>query len=1223
MRLFISALVVVCCQSLILKAQTVQQPWRTLTFQETESLEEKQFHSPWKETFSFQLDHDQLKSILNRSFLEKSGHKTILNLPLGQEKTAGFELVPEPVLPPALGKNYPGILTFKGISTDERAYFARMSWTGKGFHAIISTPEGTYFIDPHPSKTQQHYISYPIQNNLIAEHTMELSCGVQDHQEFYNEDLQAEMLRLLFESSPEKSNTLPLRKYTIAVACTGEYAQYHGGTVEKALEAIVILVNRLNMVLERDLGITLELAAENDKIIFLDAVNDPYTNGDAGRMLDENANYLSVAFGAQKYDLGHVVGTNTSLNGIAYTGVVCVNTVQKAGGVSTMPNPEGDPFAIAVFGHEVGHQLGASHTFSSCHNIFQPTSFEPGGGTTIMSYAGICSNPVNNLQATADDYYHNVSLEQILFLTREGSGKSCAELVPTNNERPELFIPLSDGFYIPASTPFKLEAEAFDANGDSLTYCWEQFDLGPINSPPGSPRENSPLFRSMPPQPSPVRYFPMLSKVVENEYNRSEVLPAYDRDLTFRCTVRDNHPESGAVNWAQVKFRSTQSAGPFKVMTPQIEGAQWKVGELREVKWDVANTNNEMVNCQYVNILLSMDGGKTFDKILLSRTPNDGSAMVPVPNVVTQTGRIMVEAADNIFFDVSDFNLEIWPPAKPTYFANVTPSSIPQVCIPDAAEFTIQYNALMGFTQPLNFALLGDLPKGAVVEFSRATVQPLPELQEVYLKIYLDDSVTDTFELKLQISSPELDTTYRDIRLITRSNDYSSLAALQPLGGAIGIAPQRVRFSWSDVPDADYYTFEIATNPSFADSTVFVADLLTDTSLAVENLLAPNTIYYWRVRGNSSICGPGPFLEANAFQTVTSACRTYSSEDTPVNISGTGLPTIQSVIDVPEGGAIEDLNIPIVDVNYQPIKSLRFTLISPEGQSAVLYDQGCGNTIRFLSGFDDEANDEVVCPPDDGIPFKPVDSLEQYIGATAAGNWTLQVKVVESGFGASGGLSKWSIEFCSELSPAAPTLLVNDTLKTAPGINRLIDQSLLLSADAEFSDNQLRYTLITLPDNGDLLLDFQPLRAGHSFTQADINAGLLTYQHSDNGGSRDHFTFLLSNPEGGWIDKEQFDILIDESFLTSTSELAQQPDLTVFPNPADQQLNVSLKSDQSSFGWIQVYDAFGRQVFNQQVERISFEQWSIPTSDWSEGLFVLVFRNEQGLVSRKVLIVHN
>jgi hypothetical protein len=53
-----------------------------------------------------------------------------------------------------------------------------------------------------------------------------------------------------------------------------------------------------------------------------------------------------------------------------------------------------------------------------------------------------------------------------------------------------------------------------------------------------------------------------------------------------------------------------------------------------------------------VRISLSTDGGKTFT-VLTPSTPNTGTATVTVPDAPTAQARVMVEAVDNAFFNLS------------------------------------------------------------------------------------------------------------------------------------------------------------------------------------------------------------------------------------------------------------------------------------------------------------------------------------------------------------------------------------------------------------------------------------------------------------------------------------------------------------------------------------------------------------------------------------------
>ena len=104
-----------------------------------------------------------------------------------------------------------------------------------------------------------------------------------------------------------------------------------------------------------------------------------------------------------------------------------------------------------------------------------------------MSYAGGCQS--QNIQFNSDSYYHVASLEQMYESVSEGNGSTCPNIIPTSNNFPELTLNYEDGFYIPMRTPFQLTATATDQDGDDLTYCWEQYNLGPV-SDLGSPTLN-------------------------------------------------------------------------------------------------------------------------------------------------------------------------------------------------------------------------------------------------------------------------------------------------------------------------------------------------------------------------------------------------------------------------------------------------------------------------------------------------------------------------------------------------------------------------------------------------------------------------------------------------------------------------------------------------------------------------------------------------------------
>jgi hypothetical protein len=270
-----------------------------------------------------------------------------------------------------------------------------------------------------------------------------------------------------------------------------------------------------------------------------------------------------------------------------------------------------------------------------------------------MAYAGICSP--QDLQPNSDAYFHAVSLDEIVTFSRTGNGNTCAAAVTAVNELPTASA--GADFTIPYGTPFALTGAGSDLNGDPLTYCWEEWDLGAAGAPT-SPVGDAPIFRSFNPSPSPTRIFPKVSDLVNNTATIGEVLPFSGRpQLDFRLTVRDNANPAGAFA-SDFMAITIAAAGPFLVTDPNT-AITWNGDGPHPVSWSVAGTDLAPVSCAAVDILLSTDGGLTFPLTLLAATPNDGSASVPVNVPDTATARVKVACSDNIFFDLSNANFTI------------------------------------------------------------------------------------------------------------------------------------------------------------------------------------------------------------------------------------------------------------------------------------------------------------------------------------------------------------------------------------------------------------------------------------------------------------------------------------------------------------------------------------------------------------------------------------
>lgn len=579
-----------------------------------------------------------------------------LVLPAVEGGSRRYRIVDSPVMAPELAARYPELRTFRLIDAEQPGFSGRGDWTPQGFHAVVRTASGTVYVDPLRVGDSEHHQVY-YRADLRPRPDQRFVCEV--------EDLESELAELadaVASASPLVG--LDLRTYRLALAATGEYTQFHGGTVPAGMAAIVTAVNRVNEVYERDVALRMVLVANNDLVVYTNGTTDPYTNNNGSAMLNENTTNLNAVIGVANYDIGHVFSTGGG--GVATLNGPC--GANKARGVTGLPSPIGDPFYIDYVAHEMGHQWGAAHTFngnaSSCSgNRSAASAYEPGSGSTIMAYAGICG--AQNLQSNSDAYFHRRSLDQMQTFSRTGTGNTCAAVVAVGNEPP--VVEAGPAYTIPRSTPFALTGSATDPDGDPLTYCWEQWDLGPAGAP-NSPSGDAPIFRSFDPTPSPTRLFPKLSDLLGNTQTIGEILPTYARTLNFRLTARDNVLPAGTNAFDSTSVAVDAASGPFLVTSPNT-ALVWNGYGPHTVTWDVVGTDQSPVSCAAVDIRLSTDGGVNFDRLLDTGIPNQGtrSLYVGVPN--TATARIQVACTGNIFFDISNTNFSITA-ASNLIFAN-------------------------------------------------------------------------------------------------------------------------------------------------------------------------------------------------------------------------------------------------------------------------------------------------------------------------------------------------------------------------------------------------------------------------------------------------------------------------------------------------------------------------------------------------------------------------
>lgn len=689
-----------------------------------------QAKSSWKEVGNFQktvaekgnsnekrlyaLDLTEFKeSLENLTSRASRSNGVSVAIPNSEGKIEQFLVVESSNFVPELQSQYPDIRSYSGTGITDTKASINFSISPSGVQTmILRADSASEFIDPLPGNRSIYAVSTSKMRNKGI---LPLTCKTEDV--VLNKGLTKKVTQL-------KSNKGVFKTMRLALSCTGEYAQYFGGTVAYALAGMNATMTRVNGVFNRDFALKLLLIANESSIIYTDAATDPYsdyeitdpdgtiTDGSEGAWNLELQSTLTSKIGNAYYDIGHLFANSGGGGDAGCIGCVCVNPSAGdpygKGSAYTSPSngsPEGDTFDIDFVAHEMGHQLGANHTFS--YDVEGTgVSVEPGSGSTIMGYAGITDY---NVQNQSDDYFGYASIKQV---QDNLTTKSCPVSTVLNNQTPTVSAGLN--YTIPKETPFVLTGTASDPNGNIMTYCWEQNDTAAGNENEGNSyayaaKVYGPNFRSFLPVSVTNRYFPALDKVLIGQLSTSwESVSTIGRKLNFVFTARDNASMGlGQTNSDLMVVTVDGTKGPFAVTSQNVSNTGWILGSSQTITWSV-NSSNLLSGAAYVNIKLSTDGGLTFPIFLATNTPNDGSEVITAPTTVAKNCRVLIEPTANVFYAVNSVPFTLGYSVETTcdVYTFSTPYDIPEsqtyaeqtIVVPATASDITDVNFNVSFT---------------------------------------------------------------------------------------------------------------------------------------------------------------------------------------------------------------------------------------------------------------------------------------------------------------------------------------------------------------------------------------------------------------------------------------------------------------------------------------------------------------------------------------------
>ena len=666
----------------------------------------------------YSLNFNGLKELLYSAPNRYSSSRgVIVTLPNTNGALEHFEMFEASNFDSELQSRFPDIRSYVGLGVDDVHAQLRLSISPEGIQTMVFRADNdTEFMEPYSDDANVYAVYTSSRDNG----SIPFTCSTEDK-------------KLYIETLPKAKNTNrssigQLKTLRLALSCNGEYAAYFGASTTgtsvdtgKVLAAFNATLTRCNGVYEKDLAVHMTLISNTTNVIYYNSSTDPYTtmtnwNKQLQNTLSANLTGTGTALSANNaaYDIGHMFGSTGGGGNAGCIGCVCVDDtastsdLNKGSGITSPADaiPMGDNFDIDYVVHEMGHQMGANHTFS---NSSEGTgvNMEVGSGVTIMGYAGITSQDV---AMHSIDIYHASNIAQI---QANLDTKSTLVSTPLTNVAP--VVNAGADYTIPKSTPFILTGSATDANGDALTYCWEQYDdcgsQTGTNSVAKATKTAGPNWRAYTPTAVPYKYFPIMTSVLTNSQTTAgtgndginvEALSSVARSLNFRLTVRDNVATAGQTNFDDMIVTVDAAKGPFAVTSQATTGVSYAGNSTQTITWNVASTS-ALAGASTVDVYLSTNvngNSTTFPTLVASALPNNGTASVVIPNIPSTACRFMVKASGNIFFAVNTTNFTITPSLANDAFALEGFSLYPN---PNKGNFSIQFNS--SSTNPIELSV--------------------------------------------------------------------------------------------------------------------------------------------------------------------------------------------------------------------------------------------------------------------------------------------------------------------------------------------------------------------------------------------------------------------------------------------------------------------------------------------------------------------------------------
>lgn len=156
-----------------------------------------------------------------------------------------------------------------------------------------------------------------------------------------------------------------------------------------------------------------------------------------------------------------------------------------------------------------------------------------------------------------------------------------------------------------------------------------------------------------------------------------------------------------------------------------------------------------------------------------------------------------------------------------------------------------------------------------------------------------------------------------------------------------------------------------------------------------------------------------------------------------------------------------------------------------------------------------------------------------------------------------------------------PVILINNGLQLIQGESATITNTMLLVEDEDTAVEEIVFTVTTPPSNGVLFRNGVILSQGSTFTQADVNQNVISYQHDGFNAAEDKFSFSISDGQKGTTSPVDFQIVVD---IVTAAETEQSREISLYPVPAQKEVTISMINSYDGNVSFQIVDMTGKEL---------------------------------------------